>query len=309
MPDFLVLAQILWTGVATSSYAVLFSIAFALVLKITRLWNFAQAGVMGIAFYAMYAAVNVFKWPTAAAVAFGVAVTIAVSVLLEIYGLRTLRARRSSSLTFFIFTLVCSEFAAYLLSLIFGTEPASLYPTIVSPVEIVLNVAVSRWDLTAVAVTLALLVALYLFLRLARDGQFMLAVADNPALAELYGISTKRAFLGALLIAAVLVCGGMYLYGSRSAVIPTTPLQLMLFAVIATLLGGMGNVFGAGAAAVVLALVQSYSVLVIPSAWQNLILYAFLFVTILFFPQGVQPRAWLRRLRARRLSSAAAKPA
>ena len=64
-------------------------------------------------------------------------------------------------------------------------------------------------------------------------------------------------------------------------------------------LGGMGNVFGAAAAAVVLALVQSYSVLVIPSVWQNMVLYAFLFVTILFFPQGVRPAAWLRSLRMR----------
>ena len=300
MPDAIVLAQIFWTGFATSSYMVLFTIAFALVLKVVKLWNFAQAGMMAIAFYAMYAAVNQFHWPGALAIVFGLAVTLAATLALEIFGFRTLRARRSSSLMFFIFTLVCSEFAAFTLTLIFGTEPAPLFPQIVSRVYILAEIAVTEWDLQAVSLTLALGIALALYFRLARDGQFMVAVADNAELAELYGIDAKRAYAVAFAIATVFVCAGMYFYGARTAVIPTSPLQLLLFAVIATLLGGMGNVFGAAFAAVGLSLIQSYSVLVIPSQWQSLILYGFLFITILFFPRGVHAGSLAKWLRARR---------
>ena len=121
MPDLLVLAQILWTGIATSTYAVLFTIAFALVLKVVQLWNFSQAGLMAVAYYAMYAALNQFGWPTPLALAFGCGVTVACALALERWGFRTLRARGSSNLSFFIFTLVCSEFAAYLLMLLFAS--------------------------------------------------------------------------------------------------------------------------------------------------------------------------------------------
>jgi branched-chain amino acid transport system permease protein len=288
MFDAAILAQILWTGLATSSYMVLFTVAFALVLKVVKLWNFAQAGMMAIAFYAMYAAVNRLGWPVAAAVALGLALTLAATLAFEVWGLRTLRARRSSSLLFFIFTLVCSEFAAYALTLAFGTEPVPLFPEILSPVRLVAEIAVSDWDLLAVGVMLGLCAALALYLRFTRDGQFMVAVSDNADLAELYGISAKRAYLVTFAIATVFVCAGMYLYGSRTAMIPTAPLQLMLFAVIASLLGGMGSVLGGALAAVGLSLLQSYSILVIPSQWQGLILYVFLFVTILFFPNGVR---------------------
>lgn len=296
MLDPAVLVQILWTGLATSSYLVLFTIAFAIVLKVVKLWNFAQAGMMAIAFYAMYAAVNQFRWPTAAAVAFGLAMTLAATLAFEVWGLRTLRARRSSSLLFFIFTLVCSEFTAYALTLVFGTEPVPLFPEILSPTRIVGGIAVSDWDLLAVGVTAVLSAALALYLRTSRDGQFMLAVSDSAELAALYGINAKRAYAVTFLIASVFVCAGMYLHGSRTAVIPTTPLQLMLFAVIATLLGGMGSILGGALAAVFLSLLQSYSVLVIPSQWQGLILYVFLFVTILFFPTGV--RFWNTSIRS-----------
>ena len=83
--------------------------------------------------------------------------------------------------------------------------------------------------------------------------------------------------------------------------IPNTPLQMMLFAVIATLLGGMGKIFGAAWAAVALSLLQALSIFVIPSEWQSLILYGFLFVTILFFPQGFSMQklmAWFSGKRA-----------
>jgi hypothetical protein len=40
-------------------------------------------------------------------------------------------------------------------------------------------------------------------------------------------------------------------------------------------------------AAVILALIQSFSVLVISSRWQNLLLYGFLFITITLFPRGI----------------------
>ena len=44
MQDTTIILQILWTSLATSTYYVLFAVAFALVLKVTRLFNFAQAG-------------------------------------------------------------------------------------------------------------------------------------------------------------------------------------------------------------------------------------------------------------------------
>ena len=63
MFDVAVVSQILWTSFATSSYFVLFAVAFALVLKVNKVFNFAQAGVMTCGFYAAYVAVRLLEWP------------------------------------------------------------------------------------------------------------------------------------------------------------------------------------------------------------------------------------------------------
>lgn len=295
MFDSQVLLQIGWTSVATSTYYVLFAMAFALTLKVAQLWNFAQAGIMGVAFYAMYVAMLDWQWPHPVAFAFGLAVAIAVSIGVEVWGFRVLRRRHSSPLLLFIFAIVFAEFTAYLLTLLFGTEPQSLTKSLVSDVHLVGGVAISEWDLRALTVTVLLCIALFAYLRFTRQGQFLYAVADNGELAELYGISANRAYVVSLVIAAVFVSVGIYLYGTRASMIPTTPLELMLFAVIATILGGIGSILGAGLAAMFLSVLQSASILVIPSQWQGSLTYFVLFVVILFFPTGFRLPAWLRR--------------
>ena len=294
MLDPLILAQIGWASIATSTYYVLFAIAFALTLKVAQVWNFAQAGIMGASFYGMYAAMLLWGWPAAAGFAFGLAVAVALSVLVELAGFRVFRRRRSPPLILFIFTIVFAEFVAYLLSLLFGTEPQSLTRSIASEVHLVAGIAISDWDLRAVGLTLLLGAALFAYLRYTQQGQLLYAVADNGELAELYGISANRAYLAALVIAAVFVSCGVYLYGTRAAMIPTMPLELMVSAVIATILGGIGSLLGAALAAVFLSLLQSASILVIPSEWQGTLTYFVLFVVILFFPTGFRLPARLR---------------
>lgn len=295
MFDLPILLQIGWTSLATSTYYVLFAVAFALTLKVAQVWNFVQAGVMGIAFYAMYAAMLKWSWPHWAGFAFGLAVAVAAAVACEVWGYRVLRRRRSPALLLFIFAIVVAEFVAYLLTFVFGTEPQSLTRALTSDVHLVGGVAITDWDLRALALTALTCAALYAYLRYSRQGQFLIAVADNGELAELYGISANRAYVIAMVIAAALVSVGIYLYGTRASMIPNAPLELMLLAVIATILGGIGSIVGAGLAAVFLSLLQSASILVIPSQWQSSLTYLVLFVVILFFPTGFRVPAWLRR--------------
>ena len=288
MLDPTIILQILWTSLATSSYYVLFAVAFALVLKVTRLFNFAQAAIMTVAFYTAFVVVQWLEWPAWTAFAVMMAATLAASYVLERVGFEALRKRGVSVMFVFVFTLMVSEFVAYVAMLIFGTWPQTIFPTIFWPVTLVGDIAISAWDMPAIGATIGSLAALFAFMRFTRVGQFMIGVADNPDLAELYGINKRRIFLVAMLIAGAFVGLGMFLYGTRAQVLPQTGLSLMLFAVAATIMGGIGNIAGAAIAAVILGVIQNASILVISSEWQGFLLYVFLFLAIVFFPSGLR---------------------
>ena len=286
MFDLAVISQILWTSFATSSYFVLFAIAFALVLKVNKVFNFAQAGIMTCGFYASYVVVRLLDGSGFLGLLAGIGGAMFASFILEQYGFAVLRQRKASPMFVFIFTLIVSQFISYGIMLIFGTWPTTIFASMFWPVTLVGGIAVSAWDVPALLATFAVVIALWAFLRFTRYGQFMLAVADNADLAEFYGIQKDKVLMISMLIAAVIVAIGMFLYGSRAQVQAAAATELMLFAVAATILGGIGNIWGAGIAAVILGIVQNSSILVIPSAWQGFLLYAFLFFAIVLFPRG-----------------------
>src|SRR6478672_9696890 len=310
MLDTTIILQILWTSLATSSYYVLFAVAFALVLKVTRLFNFAQAAIMTIAFYTAFVVVQWLAWPAWVAFIAMMATTLIASYALERIGFEALRQRGVSVMFVFVFTFMVSEFIAYVAMLIFGTWPQTIFPTIFWPATLVGAIAISAWDLPAIATTVGSLAALFVFMHFTRVGQFMIGVADNPDLAELYGINKRQIFLVAMLIAGVFVALGMFLYGTRAQVLPQTGLSLMLFAIAATIMGGIGNIAGAAITAVILGIIQNASILVISSEWQGFLLYLFLFLAIVFFPNGLRlPRRRSKFTSATRaLPSASAVP-
>jgi branched-subunit amino acid ABC-type transport system permease component len=286
MMNLTVISQILWTSLATSGYFVLFAVAFALVLKVNKVFNFAQAGMMTCGFYAAFVAVRTLGMPGYVGVLAAIAGGVAMAFLLERFGFSVLRRRNASAMFVFIFTLVASQFVTYAMTMVFGTWPTTIFASMFWPVTIIGNVAVSAWDLPAIGATISVLAGLWAFLRYSRYGQFMIAVADNASLAELYGIQKDKVLMVSMLLAGGIVGVGMFLYGTRAQVQPAAATELMLFAVSATILGGIGNIWGAALAAVILGIVQNGSILFIPSAWQGFLLYVFLFLAIVLFPQG-----------------------
>jgi branched-subunit amino acid ABC-type transport system permease component len=288
MFEFAVVAQILWTSLATTSYLVLFAVAFALVLKVNGIFNFTQAAVMTTAFYAAYSCVQLLKLPGWVGFLGALAASLALSWVIETFGFARLRRKRASSLFVFIFTFIVSQFVAYLAALIYGTWTYTIFPSMFWDVTLVGNLVISHWDLPAMASAAVAVAALFAFLRFTRQGQFMMAVSDNRDLAQFYGIEVRKTLLLTVLIAGALAALGMFLFGTRTQVQPRTTMELMLFAAVASIIGGIGNLAGAAIAAVCLGIIQNASILFIPSAWQSFLLYVFLFVTIIFFPRGLR---------------------
>ncbi len=287
-----ILLQVLWTSVANASYHVLLAVAFAFVLKVTKVWNFTQPAIMGVAFYSMYVLIVLMELPPLAAIVLTMVPAIVISVGTERFAFETLRGRKSETITFFIFSLIFAEFVVFFLTLIFTTAPTFMLPDMISPIRLVGGVIVSDWDIQSIAVCCVTIGALAFFLGRTRIGQYLIAVSNNPELAEVYGIDRRRCYELSMLIAAVLVVIATYLAGSKLALFPEMPMHLMIYAVAATILGGIGNVFAAGLAAVFISILQQGSVLFMESRWQPLIVFGILFIAILFFPKGIR---WPKR--------------
>lgn len=140
--------------------------------------------------------------------------------------------------------------------------------------------------LIASALALVSLGGLYLLLKKSRMGQALRATIQHKEAAALVGIDTDRiAGFGFGLGLAIAAVGGTAL-ALDSTIYPSLHWRWIgpLMAII--VVGGLGSVAGAAAAAMVLGVAQSVLQLPMGTTWAQTVFYVALFATLMVRPQG-----------------------
>jgi len=140
--------------------------------------------------------------------------------------------------------------------------------------------------LIAFGLAAAALVALFLLLKMTRFGQALRATIQHPEAARLLGVNTDRiAGFGFGLGLATAAIGGTAL-ALDSTIYPSLHWHWIgpLMAII--VVGGLGSIPGAAAAALLLGVTQSLLQLPLGTTWAQTVFYVALFATLLVRPQG-----------------------
>jgi branched-chain amino acid transport system permease protein len=145
-------------------------------------------------------------------------------------------------------------------------------------------------SLLILAVCIAVVGALQLFLAGTLTGRCMQATAQNPAVARLLGIRVERMVLYTFLINAGLVWIAALLVTPIYLAKFTNGEWLGLYAFIAALIGGFNQVRGAILGGLLLGVVDNFSAVYISSQYRMAIPLLMLIVVILVRPQGLLGR-------------------
>jgi branched-chain amino acid transport system permease protein len=136
-------------------------------------------------------------------------------------------------------------------------------------------------------IALAIMAAIWAFLRFSRLGKSMRAVADNTDLARLKGIHPGRVATLATLVGAGLCGIGGMLIGLDSSIDPLTGTRVLLSVFAAAVLGGLGSIPGAVVGAMVIGVVEELTVLLLSPAYRLVVGFAVILVVLTFRPRGL----------------------
>jgi branched-chain amino acid transport system permease protein len=150
------------------------------------------------------------------------------------------------------------------------------------------DVRVTAMQLAVLAVSIILMVGLYLFVRYTRTGTAMRAVSLDQETALLMGIDVNRIIaivfvIGPALGAAAGIMVGLY-YGSFDF---TLGWIFGLKAFIAAILGGIGNIPGAMVGGFLLGIVEALGAGYVSPQWKDVIAYVILILILIFRPTGL----------------------
>ncbi len=279
--------QLLMNAIIAASVYALMAISFGLIYSTVRFFHFAHGVVFVIAPYCVYLFHSQLGWPLAPSMAMGVFASTCTGALCDLCIYRPLRRKKASSLIFLIASLGIYVALQNLISLGFGDDTKTMRSGVVQEGVNILGARVTPLQLTTIGVSVALVVALALFLKASRTGLRIRAVANDPQLAVCSGISSDRVILWTFLIGSALAGVSGILVSLDTDMMPTMGMNALLMGIVAVIIGGAGSVPGSMIGAILLALIQQFGIWKIGSEWQDIIALGVLLLFLLWRPNGI----------------------
>ena len=241
-------------GLVFSSIIILGSIGLSLVYSIAGFANFAHGDTMTIGAYSalvtfgaiggLGGAVLGLPYGFFLALLAGIAVAAAVAVGTEKLVYEPLEV---DSISLLITSIGIAFIYRAVIQIRFGADFTRFGVESLRPIEglIPYGIRVTRHDVAIVTSAVVFVAGLHVLLQYTDLGRKMRAMADNPDLARVSGIRTKRVTLWTWLIGAGLAGAGGVFLGLFNQLAPRMGFNLLLVIFAAVILGGIGSVYGA----------------------------------------------------------------
>jgi len=281
------LAEVLISGIALGSIYAVMASGMSLVYGVLRIFNFAYGSFAMLAAYFAWFLFNHFAWMTYPAVFvivlpamffFGLAV--------EKLTIRPLRQRANWEILAIIATTGLALFMDNMSLAAFGPIQKDL-PFIIKGTMNLAGFEVSRHEMLTLGVGISIIAVLQVFLKRARYGLAMRALAQDMTGAKIVGIPLNRAFGYTFALSAVLVGISGILLVPRYFISPSGGWEIMIKAWVIAVFGGMGSFIGTLFAAFILGIVESIVIWQLGARWPIVIWFLILIVTLIIRPGGL----------------------
>jgi len=251
-----VLLQILVTGLTLGAMYALASVGLALIWGTLGMFNMAHGMLMTVGAYAAYSAVALLGLPTAIGLPAGLAAGAATGLLTHLLIVHFMLGTRNFETNVMVATAGVAILLEDFILKFFGGYPFPQPVALTGSFKLG-DVVVSLQSLAIVGIALVLIGATALLLLKTRLGRAIRATAMNLDAARLMGVRAERTYRTVLLIAGGLAGVAGVLISSLATLSPQMGGDPFVKAFVICVVAGLGNVPGAGIAAVALGLVEA----------------------------------------------------
>ncbi|MEM8665019.1 MAG: branched-chain amino acid ABC transporter permease, partial [Pseudomonadota bacterium] len=226
-----------------------------------------------------------------------VIVAVALSIATERVAFRPLRDLDPA--TMLIASFAVSMFLQKVLIFAVGSraKPIDPLPSLSAPIEVA-GVQIGLLKIVTIIVCAVLLLALVYFLKRTRYGLHMRAAAEDFTMSRLVGVRADAVIVLAFVLSAVLAAVVAILYGAQTGFVhPRLGVQIVIVAFVATVIGGLGNLWGVVAGGFLVGIVSTMLQAFLPPdlrPFREAFLFGAVILILLVRPQGLFPARGLK---------------
>ncbi len=280
--------QLVFAGVCVGSTYALIAMGLSLTFWTTRTMNFGQGSLLMAGAVAATTLITA-KLPPALAVVAGTLLTAVLMIVVERIAIRPL-IKSSESMGWVVSTLGFGLFLQGFVAKVFGSQ-AIVFPSLMFGAQDfvkILGIQVSAQYLAVLALSVALMVAMELFLRRSRWGRAVRAVSHDAEVAALAGIPVRRIVVLSFAASGLLAgLAGIMVSQITGTVEPQFGFHLIILGFVAAVFGGMGSIVGALIGGIALGIAEKLAGGFISTAFGDAMAFAILMVILAIRPQGL----------------------
>jgi len=274
-------------GLLLGCALLLATVGFSMIRRIEGFLNIAHGQMLTVGAYCAYTLNSLLGWNIIPAAAAAVLVTAVIGYGVARLVFFPLKDKKRAPLLIAIASTGVSYMFHGLIELLFGSQVKQLRVPPMRAYKIG-ELSVAAPDQIAMVVAAAF-AALFLHLLLTRTetGKAIRAMASDFDLARVRGINTPRLRVYVWLIASGL--GGLagVMVGLISKLSPDMGWEYIMLVMIVSILGGLGSIYGAMVAALVIGLATQMSVMVVPAQYSQVIAFLLIIIVLIVRPQGI----------------------
>lgn len=278
--------QILINILVTASHILLIATGFSLIFYTARFFHFAHGIIFVAGAYLVFFLSTWLNIPLAISIILSIILCTAIGCVIELAIYRPLRKKGSSELIFLLTSLGIYIVLQNIISMVFGDSTKILRSNNVTEGTAVLGARITSIQLTSIFVSLALISILAIFLNRTKIGICIRAVANDPDLANISGISSRKVFVWVFGLGSALAGLAGILVAFDVDMTPTMGMSALMLGVVAVIVGGVNSIPGIALGALLLATAQHLGIWFIGSQWQDTIIFVILVLFLLFRPEG-----------------------
>ena len=175
-------------------------------------------------------------------------------------------------------------------SIVFESNPRPLPQAFGSAPWTILGGNIKGFNIFAIGVALAGFVFLLFLLKMTSFGKAVRAIGDDEEVSKVVGINTTAIIAIVFFIGAVYAAMAGLLSGHDTAIQPRMGLLLLLKGWIASVVGGIGNLYGAIVGGFALGMIEQFGIWDLAGEWKDVISFVVLILFLSFWPKGLLPR-------------------
>lgn len=287
------LQQFLVNGIIAGSIYALIAIGFAVIYHTVKFFHFAHGVVYAAGAYFAYTLIISLHLNFAISFFLSIVLASFLGIAIDKFVYYPLRKQNASNLIFLLASFGVFIFLQNLIQLIYGAQILTIRTGTIkeghqlSVFGYQLGAVITDIQIMILAVSIILMILLWLFIQKTKLGKAMRAVSDDAVAANVVGINPERIILISFAIGSALAGAAGILISFETNIEPTMGFSALLKGIIASIIGGIGSIPGAVLGGFFLGLAENLGIWKISAGWKDSIAFAILIIFLLLRPWGL----------------------